>query len=98
MYHSKYALKYRLAGYLRDVFPAWVPKGDLEKMAVEWKYLNENSGRRLRELVRSGIIEVQYVKGQHGAKCAEYRYIMPIPKTVEEREIDVLKQLIWMTS
>lgn len=79
--------------YLKSQFPNWVHKGVIGRLAVEeWGYLNENVGRRLRELQNDGRIEVRYVKSLGGARCAEYRWNPPEPlKVGEERLVELAR-------
>lgn len=60
-----------IVNYLKDKYPEIVHKGELGRKAVnEWGYENENLGRRCRELVETGQIEVIYNQKHE----ATYRY------------------------
>jgi hypothetical protein len=68
------SLKEIALNYIKSQYPKIVHKGEIGKLAVnEWGYLNENVGRRLRELQNSGAIEVIYNEKHE----AQYRWIPP---------------------
>lgn len=57
------SLKDRLLRYLQNN-PVWHNSGDLQRLVSEnTSYTPQNTGRRLRELVTGGEVEVKYVKG-----------------------------------
>lgn len=70
---DKQSLKARNLRYLQAWFEIdpnkWIHKGDLCDKARELGYLHDNCARRLRELVREGLIEVRSC-----GKSIEYRY------------------------
>lgn len=90
MYNS---LKNYILQYTRSKYPEWIPKGEIDRRAInEWGFLTENCGRRCRELVREGKLEVKLEKGKGGARCAWYRYILPEPpKEGLVREMELAK-------
>lgn len=58
-------LKERLERFLRNNH-GWVAKGQLEDLVRQHtSYTAENTGRRLRELEVSGVVEVQYRAKHH---------------------------------
>ena len=74
--------------YLRDKYPLVIHKGTLGKMAVnEWGFLNENLGRRCRELENSGAIKripdekgrvmYQYIPLEGFEKLKQKEFIKP---------------------
>ena len=67
------SLKQTIYEYLRGKYPEVIHKGEIGKKAVnDWSYENENAGRRCRELVKEGKIEVIYKDNQ-----ATYRWLPP---------------------
>ena len=65
---SRTPLKDRLYSYLLRTH-GWMPSGDLQRIVSEkTSYTPQNVGRRLRELVTEGKLEVRYIKG-----AAQYR-------------------------
>ena len=65
----KTSLKNRITNWLRKK-GEWVASGEIQRLVQENGYWSpQNSGRRLRELVVEGILEVEYRKGH-----AFYRY------------------------
>lgn len=52
----------------------WICGGEIQKLAAEKNYEPQNAGRRLRELVNDGILEVEYRKGNNKIPVAWYRY------------------------
>jgi len=65
------SLKELILDYLKNRYPETIHKGELGRKAViEWGYENENLGRRCRELVREGKIDVVY----NEKRQAMYRY------------------------
>ena len=69
----KLTLKERIIRYLHKS-GGWVNSGKLERLAIGAGYKGGNCGRRLRELVEEGKLEVRYVKSKRGPKVAEYKY------------------------
>lgn len=75
----KQSLKDRLLAYLRRISPGWTASGDLQRLvATETTYSPQNTGRRLRELVNEGEIEVEYRKG-HAHYRARQKDPVPVP-------------------
>lgn len=73
------SLKTRLTNFLQRK-ETFIASGELQRLAQENGYWSpQNTGRRLRELVEDGILEVEYRKGH-----AWYRFkgetIKPEPK------------------
>jgi hypothetical protein len=67
---QKYLSKTLITDYVKSKYPNWVHKGELGRLAViEWRYENENMGRRCRELQNEGTLE-RRING----KSVEYRY------------------------
>jgi len=72
------SLKNIILNHLKSEYPNWVDKGKLGKLAVnEWGYENENLGRRCRDLMKEGLIEVKYEPNKQGIRCAVYRWLPP---------------------
>ena len=83
------SLKNYIYQHLKAHAGEWVHKGVLGRLAIlEWGYENENMGRRCRDLVKEGLIEVDYQKG-----CAVYRWIPPVPKSAPEKEKEMFEHL-----
>lgn len=74
----KLSLSERLARYIRNQGD-WIASGTLQRLALEAGYTAQNAGRRLRELVEDGTLEVEY-RNPHNH--AYYRY-RPQVRTVE---------------
>lgn len=91
------SLKLNIFYRLKSAYPEWVHKGELGRLAVnEWGFENENMGRRCRELENEGLVEVRYTKSGR-VKCAEYRYVPPIPpKKLSPEEQEAESQRILM--
>jgi hypothetical protein len=53
---KKLSLQQRIVDYLKQQYPLFVHKGEIERLAMSWGYLGDNAGRRCRELERKGII------------------------------------------
>lgn len=72
------SLKNRIANYLQKQ-ETWVASGRIQELASADYRSPQNAGRRCRELVAEGILEVEYRKGH-----AWYRFkgenIKPEPK------------------
>lgn len=63
------SLKSRLADYLKRQ-ATWKASGELQRLVTQrTTYTAQNAGRRLRELVNEGVLEVKYIKNH-----AYYRY------------------------
>lgn len=62
----KLSLTDRLARYCRNN-PGWIASGHLQRLALEKGYTAQNAGRRLRELVEDGVLEVEYRKPRNHA-------------------------------
>lgn len=75
---KKLSLSDRLVRYCR-LNPGWIASGHLQRLALEKGYTAQNAGRRLRELVEDGTLEVEY-RNPHNH--AYYRY-KPQVRTVE---------------
>lgn len=78
----KLSLSERLARYIRNQGD-WIASGTLQRLALEAGYTAQNAGRRLRELVEDGTLEVEY-RNPHNH--AYYRY-KPQIKTVERVKV-----------
>lgn len=75
------SLKKEIYDCLKARSPEFVHKGELGKKAVmEWGFLNENAGRRRRELCDEGLIEKEIRKG-----CVWYRF--------KEEESFIIKEM-----
>ncbi len=73
----KTPLKDRLYNYLLRTH-GWMPSGNLQRIvSQQTTYTPQNVGRRLRELVTEGKLEVRYIKGH-----AQYR--VPDRQTMKE--------------
>jgi DNA-binding transcriptional ArsR family regulator len=60
----KQSLSDRLVAYFLKHHSLWIAKGDLQRLVAEYtSYTPENVGRRLRELVEAGKLEVEYRRG-----------------------------------
>ena len=81
------SLKSIIFRFVKGKYPDWVHKGIIGRYAIGAGYENENAGRRCRELLKDGYLEVRYTKNLSGVKCAEYRYKPPVvvQQTPEER-------------
>lgn len=68
------SLKDRLEAYMKSHHSEWIPKGILCDIArsSDLAATGEHTGRRLRELVESGMLQVKLVKGH-----AHYRALSP---------------------
>lgn len=64
----------RLENFLRAKAD-FVCGGELQKLAALKGYKPQNAGRRLREMVNDGILQVEYRKGQNKIPVAWYRYV-----------------------
>lgn len=53
----------------------WICGGEIQKLAASIGFEPQNAGRRLRELVNDGILQVEYRKGQNKVLVAWYRYV-----------------------
>lgn len=76
---AKLTLKDRLIRYLKNQ-GTFVASGELQRLADQAGYSAQNAGRRLRECVEDGILEVEYREKNH----AYYRYmtkVKQVPKT-----------------
>ncbi len=63
---DKLSLRQRLLNYLRSKYPEAIAKGDLDRIVMaNTKYIPENCGRRLRELVEDEELEVEYRNKNH---------------------------------
>lgn len=63
------SLKTRLVEYLQRK-GTWMASGELQRLVSErTTYTAQNAGRRLREAVNEGLLEVKYDKGH-----AQYRF------------------------
>lgn len=73
---DRLSLKNRIANYLQKK-EDWVASGRIQELAQADYRSPQNAGRRCRELVEEGILEVEYRKGH-----AWYRYRLgkPVPK------------------
>ena len=67
------SLSERIERYLR-LKGEWICGGEIQKLAAQINFEPQNAGRRCRELVSDGILEVEYRKSERGAKVAWYRY------------------------
>ncbi len=83
----KTSLSKKIAQRLKEV-GGWVHKGQIESRAKEWGYLGETGGRRCREMVEDGILEVKQENGSDW-----YRYI-PQEKVYNKVEIIGNKAII----
>ena len=71
----KLSLSQRLVRYLQRNH-GWISGGDIQRVVAEHTtYTPQNVGRRLRELVTSGDLEVQY-RSKNGVRHAYYRAII----------------------
>lgn len=68
----KFSLKQRIEAYMKARHTIWIPKGTICDVAraSELHATGEHCGRRLREAVEDGTLEVRYDKKGH----AEYRF------------------------
>lgn len=80
---KKLSLSERIVRYLRSRGD-WTPSGTIQRLAMEKGYTAQNAGRRLRECVEDGLLEVEYRKPRNHAY---YRYI-PKKRTVKEPVIE----------
>ena len=60
------SLKNQLLNHLQG--RGWTPKSHLEDFARSLGYLGDNSGRRCREMVADGQLEVKFQDGQNWYK------------------------------
>lgn len=67
-------LKEILYNYINEA-EGWVTKGQLFLLAEQNGYSPENGGRRARELVNEGKIQVSYYTGKKHQKLARYAKI-----------------------
>ena len=92
MPYSNNSLKSYILGYVRNRYPEWVHKGTIGREAVlSWGYENENMGRRCRDLVKEGKLEVKLEK-EKGVRCAWYRWIPPKIETEAEHIESLARQ------
>lgn len=75
----KLSLSERLAKYIRNQ-DGFVASGELQRLAMNAGYTPQNAGRRLRELVEDGELEVEYRKPHHHAY---YRTKQLEPQTLQ---------------
>ncbi len=75
---KRLSLSDRLARYCR-LNPGWIASGHLQRLALEKGYTAQNAGRRLRELVEDGTLEVEYRKPRNHT----YYQYKPQVRTVE---------------
>ena len=75
----KKSLTQRIKDYL-DKKGEWTCGGEVQKLAMQAGYEAQNAGRRCRELVESGDLEVEYRKGQKTREIAFYRSTRPLKK------------------
>lgn len=82
----KEGLKKLIRDYLKAEYPRIVPKGEVDRKAInEWGYIGDNAGRRCRELETAGVIEVIYNERRE----AQYRFIpggvidIPVVRKIE---------------
>ncbi len=62
----KLSLKDRLLKYVRSIYPNEIAKGELDRIVMlNTKYVPENVGRRMREMVNEGLLEVRYGNKNH---------------------------------
>ena len=59
-------LRQRLVRYL-EKHTTYIASGELQRLAQNAGYTPQNAGRRLRELVEDGIVEVEYRKPRNHA-------------------------------
>jgi len=90
-------LKVLIYDHLKSHYPAYVHKGDLEKMSGEWGYMADNICRRTRELCNVGVIsKILNEKGivlyrYNPQRATDYKP----PKAVEPIKIDVSELPEW---
>lgn len=87
----KISLSDRLERFLR-LKGELICGGELQKMAAAAGFEPQNAGRRLRELVNEGKLEVEYIKGQNKIKVAWYRYKTPpsIPSPIMSKQMTLV--------
>ena len=74
------SLKSRIFELLENEYPAWIPLGRIERLAMELGYLGSNAGRRARDLIKEGKIEHDY----NSKGCVSYRF------KVEKHQADLI--------
>ena len=84
----KTSLKNRITNWLKKK-EVWVASGEIQRLAQENGYWSpQNSGRRLRELVVEGRLEVEYRKGHAWYRYkSDYSSYKPNWKTTANRSI-----------
>lgn len=66
------SLKSKILNYLKEEYPRIVHKGEIGRIAIsDWKYENENAGRRCRELENEKLI----LRVLDSKRQAQYQYI-----------------------
>lgn len=73
---KKPTLKERILKYLKKQ-GGFVASGEIQRLAMNAGYTPQNAGRRCREAVEDGLLEVDYRERNH----AYYKYI-PQQKTI----------------
>lgn len=72
---KKISLVERIENHFRRNPETWYCGGEVQKTAAQVGYEPQNAGRRLRELVNDGILQVEYRKGNNNQEVAWYRYL-----------------------
>lgn len=79
---KKRTLRSRIITYIKNQGD-WVASGEIQRLALEAGYTAQNAGRRCREAVEDGILQVEYRKPRNHAF---YRYI-PQSKTTTDIQL-----------
>lgn len=78
---KKKTLRQRIINYLQKQ-GTFVASGEIQRLAMNAGYTAQNAGRRCREAVEDGILEVEYREKNH----AYYKYV-PKVKTVTDYKV-----------
>ena len=82
----KISLKKKILDYIKSQYPNAVHKGELGRLAVnQWGFLNENMGRRCRELENEGYIMASYNEKRE----VSYKYI---PQAMQPEQVELTPQ------
>ena len=80
---NRNSLKEILYKWIRGVAPERISSVRIEKYTLECGYSAENGRRRVREMVKDGLLKMDDSKG-----WAEYWYEIPPQKTLQEQEVE----------
>ena len=82
-------LKRQLYEWIKDVYPAWISSGDIERRGLELQFSAYNARRRVQELANEGMLTQKTPEGY-----AIYQWNPDHPKSPGELKDEQTRELL----